>query len=80
MKKIEKLTEDQIELMHQVKDEWLNRFFSCKTELNKEECIKGVNWMYQLAGYKNPIIIFVDSPMAAPVSYTHLTLPTICSV
>ena len=72
MNKIEKLTPEQVELMYQVRDEWLDRFFSCKTELNKEECIKGINWMYQLAGYKNPIVIFVDSPMACQYAVGYL--------
>ena len=32
-----------------------------------------------LEKFKNDIITFVDEPLNA-VSYTHLTLPTICSV
>ena len=61
MKKLEKLTEEQIQLMSQTRDEWINRFFSFK-EIDKKAFEDGVKWLYEdLLGKKNPKIIYCDS-------------------
>ena len=72
MKKIESLTPDQVKIMNEVKKEWLDRFFSCKTKIDKEAVKKGVNWMYSLCGLANPIIIFVKSPLACQYAVVYL--------
>ena len=35
---------------------------------------------FKMAGHKSALLTLVITVLLAPVSYTHLTLPTICSV
>ena len=65
MSKIEKLNPEQEEIMLQVKQEYLDKLFKCETKFDKEACVKGIEWMYSLAKLKKPIVIVVDSPLAA---------------
>ena len=72
MAKLEKLTKEQEELMLTIRDKWMDFIFSCKnTEIDKEKCIEGVNFIYKLSGKKSPEILFVDSPMGMQYAY-HL--------
>eukprot|EP00826_Nyctotherus_ovalis_P027681 TRINITY_DN2165_c0_g1_i8.p1 TRINITY_DN2165_c0_g1~~TRINITY_DN2165_c0_g1_i8.p1 ORF type:complete len:119 (+),score=22.55 TRINITY_DN2165_c0_g1_i8:977-1333(+) len=62
--------EDVINRMKEVvKDEMLRE---------KEDFIKSL--LDQIAHYKKRCSSANESPLLKPVSYTHLTLPTICSV
>ena len=70
--KLEKLNDVQLAKMQEIRDKWLNRLFSCKnTEINREQAIAGINWIYKLSKLKEPMIIFVDSPVACQYAY-HL--------
>jgi len=63
MKKIESLTEEQEAKMLEVKNFWLNYINSCKNSINKEAADLSIEWLYKLAGYGKPVIIYVDSPL-----------------
>ena len=62
--KLKKLNEEQIVKLEETKNKWLNNFFSCKSELNKDKATEGIEWLYEISGLKKPMIIFVDSPLA----------------
>lgn len=64
MKKLEKLSKEQEELIDKVKNFWINRFFSCKHRMDRVKTEEYVEWIYELSGYKKPKVIFCDSPMA----------------
>ena len=70
--KLEKLTEEQIAKMDEVKRYWLNYIFSCKNSLDREKAKISIDWLYKLAGRKEPIVIFVDSPMACQYAVVYL--------
>jgi hypothetical protein len=58
-----KLTKKEIELMEEVKNEWLTRFNSL--EFDEKMAKKNINFIYKLAKFnKKPIIIILDSPLA----------------
>lgn len=59
---LEKLTDEQRKMIPVVKDEWIS--FMHDSSFNKEQCIKGITWLYELCGYKKPKIIIADSPKA----------------
>ena len=63
MKKLESLSEEQLLKMQEVKQYWLDYIFSCKNQINKQSTKIGIDWMYNLAKHKSPIIIYVESPM-----------------
>lgn len=60
---LEKLTDEQIVLMQQVKNEWIGKLNSLP-KINKPKAKKLVNFLYELAGAKKPLIVFLDSPLA----------------
>ena len=60
---INKLTKPQEKKITTIRDEWINRFFSCKTKTNRKQATKYINWLYELSGLKKPMIIFLDSPL-----------------
>jgi hypothetical protein len=62
--KLQSLTPDQQKVMAEVKKFWLDNFFSCTSKIDEPQAIASIGWMYQLAGKKKPIVLFVDSPMA----------------
>ena len=64
---LEKLTNEQEKLMAIVRDEWLNRFFSGHG-IDKKKATRGIEWLYEFSGLKNPQIVFVDSPLAAQMA------------
>ena len=68
---LNKLMSEQEILIEQTKNEWLNKFFSCKS-IDKDKAIKGINWLYDLAGFKKPLIFFVDSPLAAQFAIHYI--------
>ena len=47
---------------------------------NNKLAIIGGSGLYDVEEFKNRELIDLDTPWGKPVSYTHLTLPTICSV
>jgi hypothetical protein len=61
---ITKLTVQQEKLIPVHRQEWLDKFFKRSTPIDKVAATEGINWLYQLAGLENPMIIFVDSPIA----------------
>ncbi len=72
-KKIEKLTAEQEELIPIVKNEWLDRVFNRETtDIDEDEAIKGIDFIYGLAGYKSPKVLFFDSPMDMQVGAYNL--------
>ena len=71
MKKIEKLTPEQEQLMYEVRDEWLDRMFKPK-RINRESAMKSIHWLYELANYKKPVVVFLDSPMACQIAANML--------
>ena len=58
-----KLNKKQIKLMDEVRDEWLDRIFSCKLRINRKQATKYINWLYDISGLQKPLIIFLDSPL-----------------
>ena len=64
---IDELTPEQRQLMIEVRDEWINRFFSLP-KLNEEKAIEAANFIYSLTNCKAPPrenILFCDSPQQA---------------
>jgi len=59
---LKELTKEQKKIMYQVRDEWLDRIFSCKTTLNKKEATKHIKWLYKYSGLKEPMVVFLDNP------------------
>jgi hypothetical protein len=63
-KKLESLTPEQEKIMHETREKWLDRFFSCKHRTNHEKATEFINYIYDMAGFKPPKVIFTDSPQA----------------
>lgn len=61
--KVEKLTEEQEQLMHQVREEWIDFAFNkCQLGINKEKFVTGINWLYTtLMNLPEPRVIYCDS-------------------
>jgi hypothetical protein len=72
MSKLEKLSEEQIQKMHDVKQFWLDYIFSCKNSINREQAKIKIDWLYKFCGLNEPIIIFVDSPMACQYAIVYV--------
>src|ERR1035437_4892991 len=66
--KLEKLNDLQLAKMKEIKQFWLNYIFSCKNSIDKEKAKTGIEWLYKLAGHKNPIIVYVDTPMGCQLA------------
>ena len=62
---IDTLTDNQLKLMEQVRQEWLNRIFKCETKLDKEKVKPLIEWLYESSGLDKPEVIFVESPLGA---------------
>jgi hypothetical protein len=71
-KKLEVLNELQQAHLQKVKDFWLNYMFSCKQSIDRNKAIASIEWLYKLAGYEKPIMIFLDSPMACQYAVNFL--------
>ena len=61
--KLEKLNKKQEVLIPQIRDNWLDRFFNSGDELDIEAFKKGITFIYSLANLKDPIKVYVDSPL-----------------
>ena len=70
MKKIKKLTLEQESKMIDVREFWLDYFFSCKNFTNKKLASASIYWLYGLSTLKKPIIIYTDSPLASQYAIT----------
>lgn len=57
--KIEKLIPKQEQRMIEVKNEWLDLFFSGK-EINKPKAEKLIEWLYEFSNLSKPKVVFVD--------------------
>ena len=58
---IEKLTQEQIELQKEVRDEWID-IALYRQNFDKEELEAGVKWLYYVSNLKEPEVVYVDSP------------------
>ena len=50
MEKLTKLTPEQKKIALEVRNEWLDLFFSCETKLNKKKAKEGIEWLYKQGG------------------------------
>ncbi len=66
------LTNEQKQVMEEVKKTWLDRIFSGKTRIQKDVATEGINWLYSKQNYKNPRIFFADSPLECQAIYNAL--------
>ena len=62
MKRIEKLTTEQIALMTTIRDEWISKLETLK--FDKQKAKEGIEWLYEFTGLKKPAILFLSSPLA----------------
>lgn len=60
---LNKLTKKQEELLVEKKQEWINFSLYSGDELNIEAFKEGVSWVYEKIKLKDPIKIYVDSPL-----------------
>jgi len=62
-------SEEEKELIHQFKKEWFNTIFNPNgpPPLNKKGCEEGIEWIYRINGLEEPIIFFLDSPLACQI-------------
>ena len=58
---IEKLTQEQIELQKEVRDEWID-IALYRQNFDKEELEAGVKWLYYVSNLKEPEVVYVDGP------------------
>ncbi|MHB1275789.1 MAG: DUF6745 domain-containing protein [Candidatus Humimicrobiaceae bacterium] len=63
---ITELNKKQLALIPVVRQEWLDKIFKNRKEINRQEVIELIHWLCGFAGAKNkrPFVIFVDSPLA----------------
>ena len=62
---INTLTDEQIKLMKQVRQEWLDRFFKCNSRIDTNKVKPLIEWLYESSGLTKPEVIFVESPLGA---------------
>ena len=74
---ITKLTKKQSDLIPVVRQEWLDRVFKNKKQIDQEEVKNLIYWLYDFAQAKNkrPKIIFVDSPLGCQYAANMLLNP-----
>ena len=46
MKKLEKLSKEQLEIAEQIKNEWIDLFFNIK-KIDEPSFEEGINWVYE---------------------------------
>ena len=63
MKKLEKLTDEQIKIMHETREEWIKFCLGGDNSINRDMAAQGIRWIYGLAKLDSPFVIFVDGPM-----------------
>jgi hypothetical protein len=61
---LNKLTKKQERLMIEVRNEWLDRIFKCKVKKEDARCVELVKWLYKISNLKEPLVVFLDSPLA----------------
>ena len=71
-KKLESLTDEQVNLMEVVKNEWINLLDSCPRP-NREAIMSGVKWLYSFSKLKEPLVIIVQSPFGAQIAANMLS-------
>ena len=70
--KLEKLTPEQETKLNEVRAFWLNYIFSCKNTVDREAAKIGINWLYKTANLNEPVVIYVDSPLACQFAVVYL--------
>ena len=73
MEKLTELNAEQTAMIATVRDEWINRMAKCQPT-DDDAVREGVKWVYSLANLDEPILIMVDSPMAAQIAANMLKL------
>ena len=63
---LDKLTKENVELMEDIRDEWVDRIMSL--EFKEDDVIAFVEFIYEQAAFHRPEIIICDSPMAAQLA------------
>jgi hypothetical protein len=72
MKKLEKLTQEQKDIMIETRDFWINKFWQTK-EIDKEKFETGIEWLYNdLLGKDKPKIIYCDSWISCLITISVL--------
>ena len=71
LENLDKLTKENAELMVDIKDEWLERFFAL--EFKEDDAIGFVEFIYEQAAFHRPKIIVCDSPMATQKAANEYT-------
>jgi len=64
---LKELNQEQEILMHATRDKYLKKFFSLP-RIDKPKATKFIKWIYSLSGLKEPMVLFVDSPIACQIS------------
>ena len=70
--KLAELSKEQVAKMSEVKQYWLNYIFSCKHSVDREKARIGIDWLYKSVGRAEPIVVFVDSPMACQYAVLYI--------
>jgi hypothetical protein len=60
---LDKLTPQQELLIPQYREKWLKNFFNSGDELDIEAFKKGITFIYSLVSLKDPVKVYVDSPL-----------------
>lgn len=61
------LTPEQEALIPVIKNKWLDRIFGNRQPVDREKAVFYTKWLYKLCVLKEPLIIFMDSPMALQI-------------
>ena len=70
--KIEQLTPEQQVKMQEVKNFWIDYINSCKHSVDRGKAKIGIDWLYGLTNRKGPIIVHMESPMAAQYAVHYI--------
>ena len=66
MKKLTELTAEQEAMIIPQRELWLNKFYKNKG-VDKEKATECIKWLYEFCGKKEPVVIFMDSPIGCQV-------------
>jgi len=64
MKKLTELTPEQEAMIIPHREMWLNKFYQ-NEGIDKELAIKQIKWLYNFCGQKEPVVVFMDSPLGS---------------
>jgi hypothetical protein len=64
MSKLEKLTEEQENLIPVIRQQWLDKLFKCDTRIDRPKATELIHWLYEFSKLDKPLVVFVDSPLA----------------